>query len=1438
MMNFVIELFFVCALSNCVFGYLELESYDKPNAFDLDLYENALDPELCQSDLAYLQSNTYLGAQFLDAGIRLPRGFLIGNLADLGNYHQCLSIRGEDDYDHIRGKYCSITVPLSQENIQWQWIPDVLAKNDLPWGKLFPNVTHVSENWLRKLKDFQNRESSLRRFLWQKTDSGEHKRLPPDSPMGDLSLNLAICIPKSCTTGEALDSFFSNITTSGLDYTENYCRLPNDKPFVAADYVAFTVFGLVGLLTIISTSYDVHHTVIQKKDPKLASPLYTSFSVFTNCRRLFSYSSTPKTIECLDGLRSIAMTWVVLGHSFSTNLIGGVVNPLDTLEWVKQPYSIYVTSAPITVDTFLLLSGILLVYTVAGKMGRETLLKNIHLFYLNRLLRLFPILATAVLATASVFHHVADGPQWQLFVRKVYNCRTYWWSTLLHVQNYMNASYMCLGHTWYIAVDVQLHIISPLVLYWVLTSKRAAWYGLTAALATSLTAATIFNAAWGFKSSAIQASIENDLNYNRYYYINTLCRAPPFFVGMIYGYLLYSLQDTQIRIKRPILLLTWSLWFGVVSTVLYLTYPMQQAEWEHPVLDVFINSFMRPVWGLAIGWMIFACAKGYGGPINWFLSLRAWKAPSRLSYAAYVLHYPLLFVVNCTALAPVYFSDEPFIFKFFADFTVAAIASLIATILIDAPCSTLIKIAMGAGSKRPIKAPMENNAEEHSLLLYSCIILNINAEKTKDRSSAFDLDLYEQVLDSELCQKELQYISGNPLLQATFLDAGIRVPKGLLTFNTVELGNYYQCLGIKEPTPDSIIEGKHCSISIPLGQQLDIPWETIPSHLSPRLDPWRELVTNTSLFTEDYIEKINKFHAERSKIENVIDGAVGDRSLPSDNLLSDLTLSVSICVPKSCTTKEALDGYYFNIVSSAGLRYTENYCRLPNDKPYAAADYVAFAVFGAIGLLTIISTIYDINSTIIQKRDKKQISKLYQSFSVYTNCRRLVTVSKNPKSIECLDGIRVLAMAWVILGHTYITSPPVINVVDIATWFASGHSVFITGAVITVDTFFFLSGLLIAYTTAGKIGPSTLIKNIHLFYLNRLLRMFPILASGVLLMASWFNQVADGPNWQSVVRSVDNCRTYWWSTLLHVQNYINPERVCLDQSWYLSVDIQLHMLCPIVLFWVLSDRRSAWLSLVVALMASLTAATTYNAINGFRTFEHPEAPSYHRYYYINTLTRASPFFVGMIFGYVIHISRQRRIQIKKNVNILLWTLWLALMSTCIYVHFPTQQSEWDNPIVDIVLNSFWRPAWAVGVGWMIFACDQGYGGPLNWLLSLQMWKVPARVSYAMYIYHMQIQQVSSGAALAPIFFSDTFFFVRFITDFSMALWVAFLGVLLIDAPCTTLIKMGLDKFGKASKPHSSNKDLNNNANNEGTNDKSLHPSPRCSMDKRDENKNY
>lgn len=41
-----------------------------------------------------------------------------------------------------------------------------------------------------------------------------------------------------------------------------------------------------------------------------------------------------------------------------------------------------------------------------------------------------------------------------------------------------------------------------------------------------------------------------------------------------------------------------------------------------------------------------------------------------------------------------------------------------------------------------------------------------------------------------------------------------------------------------------------------------------------------------------------------------------------------------------------------------------------------------------------------------------------------------------------------------------------------------------------------------------------------------------------------------------------------------------------------------------------------------------------------------EFQNYMTTYYINTLSRASPFFVGMIYGYLLHICRDKRIKIS------------------------------------------------------------------------------------------------------------------------------------------------------------------------------------------------
>lgn len=57
---------------------------------------------------------------------------------------------------------------------------------------------------------------------------------------------------------------------------------------------------------------------------------------------------------------------------------------------------------------------------------------------------------------------------------------------------------------------------------------------------------------------------------------------------------------------------------------------------------------------------------------------------------------------------------------------------------------------------------------------------------------------------------------------------------------------------------------------------------------------------------------------------------------------------------------------------------------------------------------------------------------------------------------------------------------------------------------------------------------------------------------------------------------------------------------CLSHTWYLAIDMQLHILSPLVLVWVLSGKRNrAWSALILGLLASLTASSIYNFLNNF-----------------------------------------------------------------------------------------------------------------------------------------------------------------------------------------------------------------------------------------------
>ncbi|XP_073949765.1 nose resistant to fluoxetine protein 6-like [Choristoneura fumiferana] len=716
-------------------------------------------------------------------------------------------------------------------------------------------------------------------------------------------------------------------------------------------------------------------------------------------------------------------------------------------------------------------------------------------------------------------------------------------------------------------------------------------------------------------------------------------------------------------------------------------------------------------------------------------------------------------------------------------------------------------------------------AKEVFFIITIFCYINVNAYiEFEIPRNAFDTDLYENVLDEELCEIQLNYIANNnSMLRATFLDSGLRTPRGILQGNLVDYGNYHECIDISENFEPSVIEGKYCMINVPIVHDLELP--TLPKWPEEWPEfPWPELIPKTKQHRQ-MVRNIKTVQA-RTKQYNQMFGTDTDMiRVAEDNPLAGQSFRLAVCLPKTCTTKQAIDTLLIN-TTALGLKFTDEFCRLKNDKPFVPGDYAAMGVFGFIILITILCTGYDIYYTHVLKEDPKKASALGKSFSLYTNTRRLLTFNSAPGALECLDGIRALAMMWVIVGHTYSTQlqAPFYNRSDFFSWMVSFPSLWILAAPITVDTFFLLSGLLIVYTSVGKMSQMGLIRNVHLYYLHRLLRMFPVLAAGVLLQATLFNHLSDGPQWGDIVaHKVHKCRRFWWPTLLHIQNYVTPRNQCIAPTWYLAVDVQLHILSPLILFWVLGKKRSAWIALTLAMLISLTASTVYNYLMEFQpapvipSRPDPEDQStYMQYYYVNTLTRCTPFFVGMLYGYLLNIYKGKQINMPKYFVALGWICAIVVSAGIIYSAYPILQTDWYSPFLDGVINSFSRPGWAACLGWMIFACTHGYGGPINWFLSLRMWKYPARISFAMYIFHYPLMHVVNATSVGPTYFSVSAYFFRFLAHMSTALLVGFVVTVFIDSPFSTLIKLVMGGGPKRTRPeklvaHEGTNGLNNQA---------------------------
>jgi len=655
--------------------------------------------ELCRNHTEIywdgLANGTFWALQMFDATGKLPDGILVGNVNTLGSYDECLDTRVSLDNNtypslpedglHFIGRYVAV----------------------MAFGAPPAKAAEADDGQL-----------------------GEIIILP--QLLGSTG-TVGFCVPSSCSSEDVqagLQAMLGhNITViAGPSSTQ-----ADTVELTAGDIVVITLMALVAALMVAGTGLDMYHrwyndqlakememtSVVDSPNGRLSSMLHIgeakparllqrkppvlptsqqaliAFSVYTNTIKLLDTTPGRGTLTCLHGLRFISMTWVVLGHA-SSFVLYFTQNSIVITDWIKNPLFQAVVNALPSVDTFFLLSGVLLSYMFCGAY-EKTKRFNLPLFYLHRYLRLTPALAIMLAINATWFIHVGSGPLWPYNTPSTTACQNYWWRNMLYINNMFDWNDMCVAQSWYLAADMQMFLFSPLVLLPLVWRPLfgAMWLGVVT-VAFVVLRIVIYDVK-DFDALIFQlrpaADPEETADWQSNYGYPWM-RCTVWLTGIGLGYLLHRLRGKQVTMRWWQWLAGWIVAFAVGVSVVYgmAGYQMPWDPMPSKAVNLTYGGLHRFAWGLAVSWVIFACVTGYGGFVNTFLSYPGFIPLSRLTYATYLIHINVIYFVDFSQRAIPYYDVLRYVYHVVAHLIVSLAFAVPLTLAFEAPFMTLEKL--------------------------------------------------------------------------------------------------------------------------------------------------------------------------------------------------------------------------------------------------------------------------------------------------------------------------------------------------------------------------------------------------------------------------------------------------------------------------------------------------------------------------------------------------------------------------------------------------------------------------------------------------------------------------------------------------------------------------------------------------------------------------
>lgn len=440
-----------------------------------------------------------------------------------------------------------------------------------------------------------------------------------------------------------------------------------------------------------------------------------------------------------------------------------------------------------------------------------------------------------------------------------------------------------------------------------------------------------------------------------------------------------------------------------------------------------------------------------------------------------------------------------------------------------------------------------------------------------------------------------------------------------------------------------------------------------------------------------------------------------------------------------------------------------------------------------------------------------KLPRIIEAFSLVGRSGTLNKLVELPayKPTDCLNGVRVLSMFHIILGHTFLMPNGVSGYANEQDMFpnplnrnvAERNPLFaiITSAQAGVDTFFFLSGFLLSYLTLKELA-SGKVKVLGAILL-RYLRLTPSLALTMLVYYKIWVYFGYGP---FAVRFQDGinrrCDGSWWSELTYTLNFVpfDSDKVCMGWSWYLGDDMIFFIISLLILPVYHARKWLGWC--IILLLTGMSFAVTTWLVVGHNLSIYPfddHWTDYAFWAYSKPYTRVPAYFVGIVAAWVLREMEQRGFTRESRPDsaytrvcatiaaVIAWTIILFL-TLIVSTDFGDHQNSWGT-LVSVLYINLSRPVWAMGWAVITLLCYYDFMPLVNGFLSHRFWAPMARLTYGAYLVHPLVIKLAAGRSLQYYTFNSLDIIYRTSGNIMMSYTGALALWVLVERPFMTIL---------------------------------------------------